>query len=83
MSPVCLFNIIVLAFIALWLIGEGTNKAPHPTEYYPSGGTAYSPSVREAARNAGPLPLHASDLLYPPYNPVANDRVVWGDGGQE
>ena len=87
MQPVCVFIIIVLGFTALWLLLDESNKASTPTEYYPSGGTALPPSVRMAARNAGPLPLHSSDLIYPPRNPVANYRIprVWqdvpGEGG--
>ena len=85
MQPVCVFLIIVLGFFALWILLEGSNKASTPVEYYPSGGTALPPSVRMAARNAGPLPLHSSDLIYPPYNPVANARIPrdWSDVPRE
>ena len=73
MQPVCLFIIIVLGVAALWIILEPDNLPASP-EYYFSGGTALPPSCREAARNAGPHPLHASDMFEPPRNPYANAR---------
>ncbi len=74
MQPVCLFLIIVLGFIALWLVLEGSNKMASNREYHFSGGTATDPHNLYATEGIGPRPQYAADIIYPPYNPYANAR---------
>ena len=77
MQPVCVFIIIVLGFVALWLLLEDSNPMQTAPEYYPSGGTALPPSVRYADV-AGPLPYNPSKMFVPPRNPAfgAYDRFM-------
>ncbi len=69
MQPVCVCIIIVLGFIALWLLLSDPNPTQTPPEYYPSGATALPPSVRYADV-AGPIPANPSKMIVPPRNPA-------------
>lgn len=77
MQPVCVFIIIVLGFIALWLLASDSKSTPAAPEYYPSGATALPPSTRYADM-AGPLPDNPSKMIVPPRNPAfgAYDRFM-------
>ena len=77
MQPVCMFIIIVLGFIALWILLSDSNSMPVVPEYYPSGATALPPSTRYADM-AGPLPDNPSKMIVPPRNPAfgAYDRFM-------
>ena len=86
MQPVCVFIIIVLGFIALWLLASDSKSSPAAPEYYPSGATALPPSTRYADM-AGPLPDNPSKMIVPPRNPAfgAYDRFMIrnAQGGEE
>ena len=77
MQPVCVFVIIVLGFIALYLLVSDSPSTPTAPEYYPSGGTATDPHHLYAAM-AGPLPANPSKMVVPPRNPAfgAYDRFM-------
>ena len=72
-----MFIIIVLGFIALWLLLSDSNSKPVAGEYYTSGATALPPSTRYADM-AGPLPANPSKMIVPPRNPAfgAYDRFM-------
>ena len=81
MDPACVFTIILLACIVFWIIVDG-GGSPRSIEYLPSGAVGLdSTTYLGAGRPAGPLPLDPSAMLYPPWNPVANDRIPrdWAD----
>ena len=74
-----MFIIIVLGFIALWLLLSDSNSLPAVPEDYPSGATALDSTTTLAGSGvAGPLPEDPSDMIYAPRTPMANARVPNG-----
>jgi len=77
MQPVCVFIIIVLGFVALWLLLDESNPMPVSPEYYPSETTDLPPSTWPADVSE-PNPHTPTKTFAPPRNPAfgAADRFM-------
>ena len=79
MQPVCVFIIIVLGFIALWLLAFDSDSTDVAGEYYTSGATALDATITLAGGGiAGPIPHNPAKMFGPRRNPAfgAYDRFL-------
>ena len=79
MQPVCVFIIIVLGFIALWLLAFDSDSTDVAGEYYTSGATALDATTTLAGGGiAGPIPHNPAKMFGPRRNPAfgAYDRFL-------
>ena len=81
MQPICVFIIIVVGFIALWLLLSDSNSTPAAPEYYPTGAreTYYqvpNPQWRYRGKHPTPQDYAAANYLANRFFPTDRNTIT-------